>query len=141
MKKLTIAALVLIFLGCSERDKKPDFDRKDWPVYLGGKNSNQYSPLSQITPENVHLLGPAWEYESEGGMPGERTQIQCNPIIIGGVLYGTSPTLKVFALNAATGERFWQFDTTKEKEYARNVNRGVVYWSDGDQNRILFSAG
>ena len=138
----SILAVVILFMGCSDKSSQYIYtDGTDWPAYLGGKNSNQYSSLSQITPENVHLLEPVWEYKSEGGTPGERTQIQCNPIIIDGILYGTSPTLKVFALNAATGEQFWQFDTTKEKEYARNVNRGVAYWSDGSKKRILFSAG
>lgn len=138
-----ICSLILTFLffGCSKPGNKLWEAGSDWPVYQGGKSSNQYSPLSQITPENVHLLQPVWEYHSTDGKPLENTQIQCNPIIIDGTLYGTSPKLKVFALNAVTGEKIWEFNPNQDVNYAMNVNRGVTFWTDGSDNRILFSAG
>ena len=64
----------------------------DWPVYQG-PGSNQYSALDQITPENVGRLEVAWTYESGDASPDGRSQIQCNPIIVDGVLYATSPAL------------------------------------------------
>ena len=136
-----LLGILLLFTGC--KSNKQDFHEADanWPVYQGGKSSNQYSTLKQITPQNVHLLAPAWEYHSEDGDSLERTQIQCNPIIINGILYGTSPKLKVFALNAATGKRLWEFNPNKETDYAMNVNRGVTFWTDGGEKRILFAAG
>ena len=142
--KLGVVALLGFFFvvtGCDSKINEFQEAGADWPVYQGGKSSNQYSSLRQITPQNVHLLAPAWEYHSENGDSLERTQIQCNPIIINGILYGTSPKLKVFALNAATGKRLWEFNPNKETNYAMNVNRGVTFWTDGKEKRILFAAG
>ena len=51
------------------------------------------------------------------------------------------PGLKVFALNAATGKRIWEFDPDPENQYAQNVNRGVSYWQNGQDKRILFTSG
>ena len=134
--------LILLFIaGCGKKREPVRKTGVDWPVYLGGKSSNQYSPLKQITPQNVHLLAPIWEYHSENGEPGERTQIQCNPIVIDGIMYATSPKLKVFSLNAATGEEIWSFDPAGTENFSMNVNRGVTFWADGDDKRILFSAG
>ena len=113
----------------------------DWPVYLGGKNSCQFSLLTQINTGNIRDLKPVWEYRSENGRHGENTQIQCNPIIYGGILYATSPKLKVFALNAATGEEIWTFNPNRQENFAANVNRGVTFWQDGPDKRILFTAG
>jgi len=113
----------------------------DWPVYLGGKNSCQFSLLTQINTGNIRDLKPVWEYRSENGRHGENTQIQCNPIIYGGILYATSPKLKVFALNAATGEEIWTFNPNRQENFAANVNRGVTFWHDGPDKRILFTAG
>ncbi len=129
-------------IGCSKIDKQSAQELKTgWPVYLGDNASSQYSPLNQITRENVHLLKPVWEYKADTLQKDDRTQIQCNPLIIDGVLYGTSPKLKVFALNAATGKQIWEYDPAGEPDFAVNVNRGVTYWSDGESNRIYFSAG
>lgn len=138
---LTICYLFLAS-GCNEKSKQVVMDSETgWPVYLGDNASSQYSPLNQITRENVHLLKPVWEYNTENLKKDDRTQIQCNPLIVNGILYGTSPKLKVFALNAATGEQLWEFNPGNEADFAINVNRGLSYWTDGTENRILFTAG
>lgn len=113
---------------------------ENWSAYLGDKSSSQYSTLRQITRRNVVDLKVAWTYQT--GDAGERTQIQCNPLIIDGVLYGTTPALKLFALNAATGEAIWTFDpfAGMKGAGALGVNRGLVYWSEGGDKRILFAA-
>lgn len=115
----------------------------DWPVYLGDKASSQFSELKQIHRGNVHKLEPAWAYYAGDARPDNRSQIQCNPLIIDGVLYGTSPQLKLLALDAATGEEKWRFDPFKSaaENNALGVNRGVVYWSGGEDRRVLFTAG
>ena len=113
---------------------------KDWPVYLGDKNSSHYSSLKQINAKNVHRLQLAWTYHAGDGRADHRSQIQCNPLIIDGVLYGTSPQLKLLALDAAFGKELWRFDPFAGNRGSANVNRGVVYWADGKDRRILFTA-
>lgn len=115
---------------------------RDWPVYLGDKASSHYSELKQITRRNVHKLEAAWTYHSGDGRKDNRSQIQCNPIIIEGVLYGTSPQLKLLAIDAATGVERWRFDPFSGRgESQVGVNRGVVFWKEGADRRILFTAG
>lgn len=115
----------------------------DWPSYLGDQGRSHYSPLKQINASNVKTLEVAWTYQSGGARPDGRSQIQCNPLIVDGVLYGTSPELVLFALDAATGKELWRFSPLKGRgdHQALGVNRGVVYWADGQDRRILYSAG
>ena len=128
------------FTGCNTSETG---DYKTWETYLGDKTASHYSSLSQIDSSNVKQLKIAWQYHTGDADAQTHSQIQCNPIIINGVLFGTSPKLKLFALDAATGKQKWLFDpfadTTKKAEV--NANRGVTYWKDGDDKRIFFSAG
>ncbi len=133
-------AFLLILAGCAAEDDA----YRTWEVYLGDNTSSQYSSLDQINRENVARLDVAWVYHAGDADTTGRTQIQCNPIVIDTVLYATSPKLKVFALHAATGAEIWTFDPFAEDTTVQEgpgVNRGVVYWADGDDARILFSAG
>jgi quinoprotein glucose dehydrogenase len=111
----------------------------DWPEYNGGPERNHYSPLTQITAENVQQLQVAWMYGSGGADSiANRTQIQCNPLIIKGVLYGVSANTQAFALDAATGKELWKTQLTDTEG---TTSRGVAYWSDGQQPMIFFGAG
>jgi quinoprotein glucose dehydrogenase len=115
---------------------------RDWPVYLGDAASSHFSQLKQLNPRNVRRLEVAWTYHAGDARPGSSSQIQCNPLIVEGVLYGTTPQLKLVALDAATGRERWRFDpvATGASAGALGVNRGVVYWTDGSDRRILYSA-
>ncbi|MBM3845970.1 MAG: pyrroloquinoline quinone-dependent dehydrogenase, partial [Verrucomicrobia bacterium] len=115
----------------------------DWPVYLGDAQSTHFSSLTQITPRNVHRLKPAWTFRCGDARPDGRSQIQCNPLIIRGVLYGTTPQLKAFALEASTGREIWRFDpfSSRPAGNALGVNRGLVFWGDGPECRIFLTAG
>jgi quinoprotein glucose dehydrogenase len=79
----------------------------DWPVN-GGIDNIRYSPLAEITPDNVGRLQVAWSYDSGDAFEG--SEMQANPIVVDGVLYATTPTLKVIALDAAAGTPLWSFD-------------------------------
>jgi quinoprotein glucose dehydrogenase len=117
-------------------------DLSTWRIKGGNAEGTQYSSLSQINKNNVGSLKLAWEYRSgEADTVENRSQIQCNPIIVDGVLYATSPTLKAFALNAATGKEIWKFQSGQEGDGGLGVNRGVTYWEQGDDKRILYSVG
>src|SRR5262245_47776410 len=104
----------------------------DWPGHGGGPEHRQFSDLREITRENVSQLRVAWTFHTGDARP-DRTQIQCNPIVVGGTLYATSPQLKLLALDAATGRERWRFDPfagDAEGASSSGVNRGVVYWAD-----------
>ena len=133
---------LILAVGACDIGPAADGNADDWPVYQG-LGRNQYSRLHQITPENVGQLEVAWTYDSGGASPDGRSQIQCNPIIVDGVLYASSPALAIFALDASTGQELWRFDpfATGENTSRLGVNRGVAHWSDGDDERILFTAG
>jgi len=115
---------------------------QEWPAYLGDKASTHYSPLRQITPRNVARLTVAWTYRAGDARKDNRSQIQCNPLIIGGVLYGTTPELKVVALDAAKGIERWRFDPfANTRGGAVGVNRGLVYWAADGEARLFAGAG
>ena len=132
------------------RDNSTPIDYSGWTAYAGNKEGSRYSSNDQIHTGNVSILQPAWRYSSGDRDTGNRSQIQCNPIVVDGILYGTSARLKLFALNAATGEQRWIFDpeaedTTVGKDGGAvfRVNRGVMYWQDstGRDRRIFYSVG
>ena len=107
----------------------------DWPVYLGGKERNLYSPLAQINRENVHSLKQAWSYNT-----GQKAEYQANNLIIRGVLYTPTATREIVALDAATGETIWKWDPGQEKTgRGRQRQRGLVYWENeqGEERRLL----
>jgi quinoprotein glucose dehydrogenase len=100
----------------------------DWSTY-GGIGGQHYSPLSQINRQNVKHLTIAWTFDTheEGGL-------QTTPIEVNGVLYGLTPTQKVFALHAATGKLLWKFDSGIQ---GTQPDRGLAYWTDGHDRRVL----
>jgi len=63
----------------------PAADR-NWSAYLGDAGGTHYSTLTQLTPANVARLQPAWTHRSGGADANNRSQIQCNPLVIEGVL-------------------------------------------------------
>lgn len=130
--KLLLASALLLPLFVSAADT-------DWPAYLGDKASSHYSTLKQITPRNVAKLDVAWQYNCGGMDRNNRSQIQCNPLIIDGVLYGTTPDLKLFALDAATGREKWRFDPASIPGVTKGgVNRGLVHWAGNGASRLFY---
>jgi quinoprotein glucose dehydrogenase len=139
--------LNLLLFNCSN---PADLKQNSWPTYAGSKEGNRYSSNDQINPANVSRLQVAWSYSSEDKDTDNRSQNQCNPIVVGGILYGTTPRLQLIALNAETGKLRWKFDpasfdsTAKNDKYAYyKVNRGVTYWKDEKNNneRIFYNTG
>ncbi len=140
LKTLMICFLVaVLFTACRTSENS------DWKVYGGNKEGNRYSTLDQINVGNVNKLTVAWTYNSADSLqPGENPRdIQCQPIVVEGILYGTSSTMKLFALNAANGELLWKFDPFegKEKKAGLHAIRGVAYWNKGNDKRLLYVVG
>ena len=136
-KNLLLATLPLaVTAGLALTQINPD---TDWPEFNGDGHRSHYSPLNQITAQNVKNLKVAWTYASGGAdETGGRTQIQCNPIIIDGTLYGVSANTQAFAVEAATGKEIWKTELTDTQG---TTSRGVTYWTDGQTKVIFFGAG
>ena len=102
---------------------------QNWSAYGGGPLNQHYSPLAQINRENVKNLEVAWKFDS-----GETGGLQTSPLMVDGVLYGITPTQKIFAVNAGNGTLLWKFDSGIK---GTQPDRGLAYWSDGKSARIL----
>lgn len=112
----------------------------DWREYLGDSGRTHYSSLAQIDRSNVAKLERAWEYRT--GEPGE---VQCNPLVVRGVLYGVTAAGNVFALDAATGREHWKFEPDRSGDAGRpntlRIVRGLTYWEQDNERRLLVTAG
>ena len=127
---LAIGTIVTAPNGSVARDKRaPQNVRHDWPAYGGGVENTHYSSLHQINTRNVEKLKVAWTFDTQ-----EQGGLQTSPIIVGNVLYGLTPTQKVFALDAASGKLLWKFDSGIR---GTQPNRGLAYWGQGQDQRIL----
>jgi quinoprotein glucose dehydrogenase len=140
MKKLP--AFLLLLLAACTRPRGPS---ADYPVYGGNKAGNRYSSLNQINLTNVADLRLAWVYNSaDTGQAGVRYpdhDMQCQPIVVDGILYGVSSALKLFAVRAATGKELWKFDPFRFAAPVFNQCRGLAYWTDGKDRRLFYTAG
>lgn len=106
----------------------------DWPVYGGSPDHTHYSTLDQITPANVRQLKVAWRFATHDEFKG--SEMQANPIVVDGVLYATTPKVRVVALDAATGRELWSFDPNPGQPAPNRFrHRGVVVTGD----RVLFT--
>ncbi len=101
----------------------------DWPVYGGSPEYQHYSPLEQINRSNVKQLQVAWSYDTS-----EQGGLQTSPLEVEGVLYGITPTQKIFAVDATTGKELWKFDSGMK---GMQPDRGLAYWSSKKDKRIL----
>lgn len=128
---------------------------RNWSIYNGGSDSIHYSRLTQINPANVSQLRPVWTYDtadsfgaaeadskaSAAGFEAKylsSSEFECNPIVIDGVLYATTPKLRVISLDATNGKLLWSFNPHEGHSIAtKQRSRGVTYWAKGDDRRIF----
>jgi len=125
---------MLLTLGCTNGH------RTGWTMYKADEASSSYAALDQINSSNVSQLQIAWTFNpndvvGKGRMGGS----QCNPIVVDDIMYVASSQRTIFALDAATGEKIWSFDPYNGKRGGGSF-RGVTYWEDGGDRRILFTA-
>jgi glucose dehydrogenase len=114
----------------AQHSARPSATTVTWG-YGGGPEQHRYSALKQINRGNVKQLAVAWTYDT-----GEPGAMQTQPLVVGDVLYGYSPTHKTFAVNASTGGQLWMFDSGIR---GNGPNRGLMYWASGNDRRV-FSA-
>jgi quinoprotein glucose dehydrogenase len=122
------AALAAILAGSAQAD--------EWAAYGRDPGGTRFSPLKQITPQNVKSLKPVWTFHTgdvADGKSSPRSGFETTPLMIGGRLYLTTPFNRIIALDPATGRQIWAYDP--KIEHARNygdgmINRGVAAWRD-----------
>jgi quinoprotein glucose dehydrogenase len=112
-----------------------DIPAGEWREYGRTQSGQRYSPLTQITPQNVGQLQEVWRYRTgDRKLPDESGEgtYQATPLKIGNTLYLCTPHNQAIALDATSGAEKWRFDATKELHSARQRQtcRGVTYFDD-----------
>ena len=129
----------ITILSCTSQQAANSED-VDWPMYSGDPSGSKYSSCSQINQENVKALTVAWTYQMDDARQKPASTIQCNPLVIDGVMYLTTPGLRLVALDASNGREMWFFDPFAGMP-PQGVNRGVVSFRDEGAHKIFFVAG
>ena len=137
-----LSAGMLVFAPAAMSQSGTDVSAGDWPDYGGNMGAQRYSPLDQINADNVASLEIAWRFSTANFGPTPESNATFTPLEVGGVLYTTlGATRNVAALDAATGQMLWlwrpqegaRFDAAPRK----GSGRGLSFWRDGDETRIL----
>ena len=141
MRSLTLPLVVLCLAVSALMFAQTGVTNGEWPHWGGDLGNTKYSPLDQINRDNVKNLRIAWRWKSENYGPRPQNNMEGTPLMVGGVLYMTAGFRpNVVAIDGATGETLWsyRFDEGQRGDRApRSVSRGVEYWTDGKQSRII----
>lgn len=142
MKRLIWFTFILIsFVSISWFVNSPVNEKvyESWTTSTGSNDGIRYSSGDNITKNNVSQLKVAWVYDTRDD--AQRTAIPTTPIMLDGILYGVSPQLNLFALDAVAGKEKWVFKPLDPN--ARGAVRGLSYWQDetGKEKRIFYSTG
>src|SRR5262252_9871823 len=131
---IAVAFIVLAQSGTAQRGTRDG----EWRSYAGDNGSSRFAPLDQITRDNFKNLQVAWswKFDNFGGGNSETT-----PVMANGVLYFTvGQRRNVIAVNPGTGETLWTWrpdEGARFDQAPRKVGRGVAYWSEGADARII----
>jgi len=121
----------------------------EWPCYGGDPGGMRHSPLTQIDRSSVKRLKPVWTYRTGDLESIEKYRslkvkiaLEATPLMVDGVLYFSTATARVFALDAATGKQRWTYDAKLERNlsFAEGASRGVALWKsagDAKERRVF----
>src|SRR5690242_4667957 len=133
MQRFLMALAASAVMGAALAGPAPD---AGWPAYGGDAGGTRYSPLDQINRDNVGGLRVAWIFRTgelgEGVKDWDRSAFEATPILYQGVLYLTTSSTDVVAVDAATGTLRWKHasESRKDLHYSDGVSRGVSLWVD-----------
>ena len=136
-----VAAGVALF--CVGAWGQPSPREMEWPTHGADLAATRYRPLGQIDASNFSKLEVAWRFKTDSLGTRPEYKLEGTPLMVKGVVYATAGSRRaVVALDASTGELLWVHG---EHEGARGGNaprqlsgRGLAYWSDGKEDRILY---
>jgi quinoprotein glucose dehydrogenase len=133
IKSVGIAVLLLQALGSPSIAEE---SAETWSAYGGDQGGTRYSPLTRIDRRNVGELTRAWSYRTgelgKGLARADKLAFEATPIFVDGVLYLSTPTNIVIALDAVTGRERWRYDPriARNARYSEVTSRGVAYWRE-----------
>jgi quinoprotein glucose dehydrogenase len=133
------AALLLIPQAAAQSQPKDS----DWPTYAADLAGTRYRPLDQINASNFNDLEIAWRIKTDNFGDRPEYKLEGTPLVANGVLYATAGSRRaVIALDPGTGELLWIHGEQEGKRGGaapRQLSgRGLAYWSDGKEERILY---
>lgn len=142
MSSLIVSAGIISASSMAWSQTGTSVSEGDWPHYNGNLAAQRYSPLDQITAQNVDSLEIAWRFSTEKFGPRPEFNATFTPLEVDGVLYTTlGSTRNVAALDATTGQMLWLWRPDEGERYdaapRKGSGRGVAFWRDGDESRIL----
>ena len=142
ISSLIAGAGVLILSSTAWSQSGTDVYAGDWPDYHGDMGAQRYSPLDQINAENVASLEIAWRFSTESFGPTTDFNNPSTPLEIDGVLYADiASTRNIVSLDATTGQVLWLWRPQEgdrfDKAPRKGAGRGLAFWRDGDQSRVL----
>src|SRR5271167_2991965 len=141
------ALLCTMFIASGQsRSGSSEWHQKDgeWAWYTADMRGTRYRPLDQINASNFNKLEVAWRFKTDSIGNRPEYKLEGTPLMVNGVVYATAGSRRAaIALDAVTGELLWVHG---ERESARGAaaprqlsGRGLAYWSDGKQERILYT--
>jgi quinoprotein glucose dehydrogenase len=122
---------------------QPSTKNGEWPYYTADLKGTRYSPLDQINASNFNELEVAWRFKTDNLGTRPEYKLEGTPLMVKGILYATGGTRRaVFAVRADTGELLWthsEFEGTRAVNAPRQLSgRGLSYWTDGTNDRVLY---
>jgi quinoprotein glucose dehydrogenase len=137
---LSLLSWCLAFTACSKQEAGSALNNVEWRAYNGDLGRTKYSNLDQVNTSNVGELELAWRFRVNDFVPGGRSVIQFNPIMVDGMLYLATPGQKIVAVDPASGAKIWEFDPYAGSKGSGST-RGLLYWESGDDKRVYHGAG
>jgi len=137
--KLNILFILITPLYSLSTKAQTDFSKQvstEWTAYGYNSYGGRFSPVKEINVRNVSKLAIAWIYRTgeldfyKGTKVEEKAAFEATPLMIGGVLFFSTPSCRVFALDAGTGKEKWKFDprVNLKENFSEITSRGVSFW-------------
>ncbi len=135
---LTLALISVCSFAQTHANKE-----SEWPTYAADLAGTRYRPLSQINASNFSKLEVAWTFKTDSIGNRKEFKLEGTPLMVNGVVYATAGSRRAaIALDAATGELLWvhgEHEGDRGAAAPRQLSgRGLAYWTDGKQERILY---
>lgn len=136
-----ILFLIVITVNITSAQSPASAD-KEWHSYGNDAGGKRYSPLKQINDGNVKKMKQAWTFHTgelqtyKGTHVIEKAAFEATPVMIDGTLYFSTPTCRVFAVDAGTGKEKWMYDPkiNLKADYSEITSRGVSVWTSAEKN-------